>query len=403
LRPCVLTRALALSISLTASLAGCGGGGQTDTNRVRGDTLTVYSSGPSHGVSADAAEAVFVGQRRALRQAGGRAGGRRIRLVRLAATRPGDALWDPGTVKANAERARDDPSAIAYLGELDYGGSAVSLPVTNRAGLLQVSPTDGLTSLTRAPPGRPRAGPERYYPEDQRTFARLVPTDLVVAEQMVSLLRARQVDRVAILHREGIADRELTAVLAQRLRRAGIEPAFAESLRDDVEAVPELIRKLAASRAEAVVYLGARGPATAAALAGVAARLPGVPVLGSAGLAGSAPAGPAPRELRAITPVLPSRQQPESGRRVLAALRREHRVTVRPEALYGFASMRLVLQAIDRAGPDRRSVVRAALARGVRQTVVGRLSVDGSGDVLTRRLALFRVRDGRVAFERLLP
>jgi ABC-type branched-subunit amino acid transport system substrate-binding protein len=61
-------------------------------------------------------------------------------------------------VSANAKRAAEDPKAIAYLGELAYGASAISVPVTNDAQLLQVSPTDTLTSLTQSPIGRPRAG-----------------------------------------------------------------------------------------------------------------------------------------------------------------------------------------------------------------------------------------------------
>ena len=78
--------------------------------------------------------------------------------------RPGDQDWDPGTVEANAKRAADDPRTIAYVGELDRGASAVSVPRTNHADLLQVSPLDGLTSLTRRPPGRPRAGPRALLP-----------------------------------------------------------------------------------------------------------------------------------------------------------------------------------------------------------------------------------------------
>ena len=195
------------ALALALLLAGCGGEDPDDGNRIRGDTLTIYSSGPRHGASAAAGAAVFAGQRRALREAGGRAGGRRIRLVRLSATRPGDSLWDPGLVEANGDRARRDPSAIAYLGELDAGGSAVSLPVTNRAQLLQVSPLDGLTSLTKAPPGRPRAGPERYYPTRRRTFARLLPNDLVVAEGIRAQLPGRGARPAAILHGEGVADR----------------------------------------------------------------------------------------------------------------------------------------------------------------------------------------------------
>ena len=102
-----------------------------------------------------------------------------------------DHPWDPALVSENAHRAADDPTAIAYLGELDYGATAVSLPITNDAGLLQVSPGDGLTSLTQRPPGRPRAGPERYYPSDRAQLrAASGPTDLDEAEWLVERVSA---------------------------------------------------------------------------------------------------------------------------------------------------------------------------------------------------------------------
>src|SRR5690349_14637381 len=85
--------------------------------------------------------------------------------VYLSLPKPGDETWDPSTVEANAKRAAADPDAIAYIGELDEGASAISVPVTNDAGILQVSPFDGLTSLTRDEPGTPLTnGPARYYP-----------------------------------------------------------------------------------------------------------------------------------------------------------------------------------------------------------------------------------------------
>jgi len=355
-------------------------------------------------VSAAAGDAVFAGQRRALEEARGRAGGRRVRLVRLSATRPGDLRWDPGTVRENAERARKDPSSIAYLGELDYGGSAVSLPVTNRADLLQVSPTDGLTSLTRTSPGRPRAGPARYYPEGIRTFARLVPNDLVVAEDLEALLRERGVTRVAIVNGEGFADRELAVGLVNLVRRGGARPAFVETLPDNLDRVPGLVERLAASRPGAVVLVGMPAPAMEGMLAALARRQPGVPVLGTAGLAGSRlPAGARPREVSAVTQVLPAPAQSGAGRRLLATIARERGMPARPESVYGFATMRLVLRAIDDAGPDRRAVVRAALAPGERRTVLGRLALDSGGDVRTRRLALMRFRGGKPTVERVLP
>ncbi|MGI9082281.1 MAG: ABC transporter substrate-binding protein [Thermoleophilaceae bacterium] len=398
-----MTRALALTVVLTASLIGCGGGGEAEAPRVRGDTLTVYSSGPRHGASAAAGEAVFAGQRRALAQAKGRAGGRRIRLVRLTSTRPGDTVWDPGTVEANAQRARKDPSTIAYLGELDLGGSAVSLPVTNRAGLLQVSPTDGLTSLTRTPPGRPRAGPERYYPEGRRTFVRLVASDLVLADALLRLLDSRGVRSVAVLHGKGIADRELAAVLVHRLRRRGREPTFVEAFRDEEDVPTTLVERLAVSRPRAILHVGAATPATRATMAALARRLPAVPVLGSAALAVPGALGRSvPRDVEALTPILPVAAQPPAGRRLLRSLERELGGPVRPEALYGYESMRLVLTAVDRAGPDRRAVARAAFA-SPRRTVLGPLTLGPDGEVRPGRLALISLRGGNRDLDRLVP
>src|SRR5204862_4504908 len=120
----------------------------------------------------------------------GRAGGRDIRLVQLDAASPDASSWDPAAVEANAKRAADDPTTIAYIGELDEGGSAVSVPVTNKAGVLQVSPLDGLTTLTREQPGAPPGtGPARYYPSGRRSFVRLVPTDAAQASALVGWAR----------------------------------------------------------------------------------------------------------------------------------------------------------------------------------------------------------------------
>src|SRR5436305_4592417 len=111
--------ALALvALALAIAAGGCGGsGGQDDI--ARGSTLTIYTSLPRHGVSARAADAVASGERLALEDASGRAGGHRLRLVELDDSAPGKGLtWDPSVVEQNAKRAAKDPSTIAYIGEL---------------------------------------------------------------------------------------------------------------------------------------------------------------------------------------------------------------------------------------------------------------------------------------------
>src|SRR3954454_12724602 len=206
MRPGTYIAAAARPMALAAALlAGCGGGHEATSRRGPHGPPAVYLSVPRQGIEAGAGKAVAAGARQALADARGRSGGRTVRLVQLDAATPKASSWDPAAVEANAKRAADDPSAIAYIGELDEGGSAVSVPVTNKAGVLQLSPLDGLTTLTREQPGAPPGtGPARYYPSGRRTFLRLVPTDPAPAVALVKWARDRGARRIAVVQDEEV-------------------------------------------------------------------------------------------------------------------------------------------------------------------------------------------------------
>ena len=328
-------------VTCALALSGClGDGGPDEPRRVRGDTATVYSSAPGHGASAAVASAVSAGERRALAEAGGRAGGLHIRLRQLPATddQP-DHPWDPAAVSENANRAADDPTTIAYLGELDYGATAVSLPITNHAGLLQVSPGDGLTSLTERPPGRPRAGPERYYPLDQRTFVRLGPTDLEEAKYLVERARASGAKRIAVVYGADIYGRELAPQIFALARRAGLEPVASEEYRGQLTETPDIAKRLADAHPDVVIHAAVADRTTAHLLSEIDARLPTVLLLATSGILAGGPSGLAlpagPARIEAIGPAM----SPQGA---------------------GYQAMRLVLDAVDEGQRDRRRVIAAA-------------------------------------------
>jgi branched-chain amino acid transport system substrate-binding protein len=327
-------------------------------------------------------------------------------MVRLSSNDPDDDLWDPDRVSANARRAADDDTAIAYIGELDYGGSAVSLPITNDAGILQVSPFDGLTSLTRTPPGLRRAGPERYYPGGERSFLRLTPNDLAQAETLLAQVRATGARRLAVVYDQGIYGRELAAQTAARARRDGLEVVRSEEYRGRVEDIPDIARSLAESSPDAVVHAGVAGPGSGRMLAAIDAFAPGVPVFSSAGLLARDPRRPipaAPATVEAYGPVPPASELPPAGRRLLRRLRMaEGPAAARPEALYGYEAMRLVLDAVRAAGPDRRRVIGAAMRIRTRRSPLGPYRLRATGDVEPHRFALYALRDGRFRFERMV-
>jgi branched-chain amino acid transport system substrate-binding protein len=401
----LVLRALALVLPALA-LSGCLGGDERST-RIEGGKLTIYSSLPRHGVSAPAARATAAGQRLALEEGGALPGDLDIELVELDSAEPGERLWDPDLVSMNAQLAADDPSAIAYVGELDYGASAVSVPITNDAGVLQVSPADGLTSLTRAPLGRPRAGPERYYPEDERSFVRLVPPDELLAESLVRRVRDTGATSVAVLYDGEIHSRELGGILQALARRDGPEPVATGEYRGRVDEIPDVVRDVAEERPDALIYAGVAGPGTGRILAQVDRALPGVPVYATYGMLARDPAVPipaAPASVDVLGPMPPASELPAEGRRLLARLREtEGPEVARPEALYGYEAMRLVLDAIRAAGADRARVVEEALRiRERRASPLGPYRVRATGEVETNRFALHELDGGSFAFERMI-
>jgi branched-chain amino acid transport system substrate-binding protein len=385
--------------------AGCLGDAGDEPRRVEGDSATVYVSVPRTGVAAPAGRAVQAGARLALEDAGGRAGKLRIRLQTLSSTEPGGEVWKPEIVNANADRAVKDPSAIAYLGELGFGGTAVSLPVTNAGRLLQVSPTDGLTSLTRIPPGRPRSDPVRLRPQGERNFVRLTPSDLLLAEVMLELMRERGTERLAVIFDQEVYGRELAAQIVARARRDGPDPVADEEYRGQVEEIPDIVEKAAASRPGAVVIAGVAGPGTGRMLAALDARMPGVPVYATSGMLERDPRRPipdAPLSVEALTPLLPARELPAAGREIVGrAGELAGPTAARPEAVYGYEAMRLILDAVERGGRDRARVAAAALAMGERRSALGPYRVRGTGDVDGERFALFALENGRFRFVRM--
>ena len=388
--------------------AGCGGDDPEESRPAPGDALKVYLSAPKDGDSAQKAAAVAAGARLALRDAGGRAGGFRVRLVTLNSSDPDrdPALgggWDPAAVARNAERAAEDPAAIAYIGELDLGGSAISVPITNDAGIVQVSPGDGLTSLTRELPGTGGPGPERYYPSETRSFLRLVPIDFLQASALVRWARVAGARSLALVHDGSLFGRDLVAQAALVGSCEGIRVVDPERIGPDVAHYSQVAEQIAEERPDAALYAGAAGSIASPLVGALERELPAVKLFGAGGVAdqpstrASAPNArlSTDREsIRVLRSARPRSSYPIEGTRVL---RRAAGGAGRAptETLYGYEAMSLVLDAVDAAarssgGPLRAVVRREVLAPRTRRSVLGRYRIDAAGDVSESRFGGYR-------------
>jgi ABC-type branched-subunit amino acid transport system substrate-binding protein len=181
-RPSSVSRSTALiaapALVLAIAASGCATAGE---GIHPGERVTVYMSMPLRGPEAPDGQDAVDGAKLALRDADGRAGELEVNLVSLDDTGP-NQVWSQAQAAANARRATEDSTSIAYIGDFDSGATRSSLPITNEAHLLQVSPAASAVDLAQPFLGAGDQIPEEVQPTCDRTFGRVIPSDEVQAE-----------------------------------------------------------------------------------------------------------------------------------------------------------------------------------------------------------------------------
>lgn len=351
-------------VAVLAAVAGTGCGPSEPSGDAR---LSVYVSLPLRGPSGPDGLDAADGARLALGQAGGRAGGIAVEVdVRDdTAARRGGVGWTPAAAAANARRALEDSTAIAYIGELESGATRASLPVTNAAGLLQVSPGSGASDLVAPFPGSNEV-PETQ-PSGERSFGRVIPSDVRQAEAA-----AAWVDRLGVQTIGTLSDGS----------RYGDEVLTA--FRDAVERATVTRRGI-----DWLFYAGQPGSEPASLVTTIGHLLVTDAQLGAA--ARTQPPG----TLATSAALDPS--QLRGGEQLRRDFEAEFGRPPGRYAAYGYEAMAVILDSIERAQDplDRGSVVDAFFATAGRESVLGRYSIDELGETTLDRMTGYRIEGGR--------
>lgn len=392
----------ALSVFAFAwALAGCGGVSTSPASDNVGKQLTIYSGLPLQGPSAAVSKQIVGGEKLALSDAGGRIGSLTVSYVSLDDSNPVSGQWDPGVTAANAKAVAQDPTTIAYLGDYNSGATAVSLPLINAAGILQVSPSSpyvGLTSSLDAGQDEP----ERFYPTGKRTFGRVAQGDQVQAAAQIALLRAEGVHRVYVLADQDPFDGPLAQIVADDVQRAGIELVG----QDTIVSFTGEFTKVAESGAQAVFVSATATSNAALFFRQLHAADSHMMLLASSSMLNTvftSNLGAAESATTIGSPVLPLSSYPSSANRVLTRYRRRFAAPPGPYVLYGYEAMSVVLAAIRDAGShgdDRQAVIDKLLTTHGRQSVLGDYSIRPNGETTLSDYAIDRIVRGMAVYWR---
>ena len=362
----------ALAVLAALLLAGCGASSGEENG-----PLAVYVSLPLRGSSGADGQDAADGARLALSDARGEAGGRQVEARFLDDTvgEGARAAWSPAAAAANARRAAEDSTAIAYVGEFESGATRASLPVTNQAHMLQVSPASGAVDLV-APFSGSEEVPEAQ-PSGERTFGRVIPADDAQAEAGAGWAKRLGWRRARIVWDHSAFGRLMASAFRSEAQRLGIEIEAAPDARVYIAGGPTSLPSLHPGDVLRLIAEHPRG------------------VMGSDVFL--APFGEAEAGLY-TSAALDPRQLPPAGREFADRFEAEFGRAPGRYAAYGYEAMAVVLDSIERAADpaDREAVVDAFFATEKRESVLGAYSIDEVGDTTLDRLTGYEAATGQV-------
>jgi len=401
------TAAWLLVPALAVGVAACGDDEKSDTGGGTASSgatnLTIYSSLPLQGTSRGQSEAVINGEKLALEEVGSKVGDFTIKYVSLddsTAQNPGTA--DEGKTAQNARQAIRDKSTIFYLGEFNSGGTKVSLPILNKAGIPQISPSNTYIGLTTDEPGSEPGEPEKYYPTGNKTYARVVPRDKIQGAALVTVMKEDGCKTVTLWNDKSTYGAGLARNIEQSAETADLTIENEEGTDKNSPNYRSIASKI---KSDCFVWAGVTGENGVQVYKDVASAAPDAKLYGPDGVTeeafsnpkkGGVPASVGARTKTTVA-TLGAEDLPGSAPILEKYKTKYNTQTVDPYAIYGYETMALALDAIKRAGAkgnDRAEVVKALLATTDRESVLGTYSIDPNGDTTLTDYGLYTIEDG---------
>jgi branched-chain amino acid transport system substrate-binding protein len=399
---CAGVAASLVTLAACGSSGSSGGGGAC----VSGNTLTVYSSLPFDPTDRKQSTDVVNGEKMALQKAGNKVGKYNIKYVSLDDATPAEGKWEAGQVSSNARTAAQNKNTILYLGEFNSGATAVSLPILNRSGILQISPSNTAVGLTKK--SADPAEPAKYYPTGKRTYGRVVPADNIQAAAQVTYMKNNGVTKLFVLDDKEVYGKGVGDAVAADAKKGGIQVLGDEGIDPKAANYRSVAQKINTAGADGMFFGGITANNAVQLWSDVHAANPALKMFGPDGVAQSdftEKLGPSQANTFVTNPTLPEQLYPPAAKTFFADFKSKYGDDPEPYAIYGYEAMNAALQAIKNAGDKgncREDVIKGFFAIKNKQSVLGTYSIDPDGDTTITDYGGNRVQDGKLTFDKVI-
>jgi branched-chain amino acid transport system substrate-binding protein len=190
----------------------------------------------------------------AVAEAGGVVAGHCLEVVNLDDASPQTGKWDGAVEAENANRAVGDALAIAYIGTYNSGAAKVSIPITNRAHMAQITPANtypGLTKTKGAAPGEPGI----YRPMGFVNYFRIVPADDIQGAVGAKWAKQRGAKKIFIIHDQELYGKGIADVFDATAKKIGLQIVGNEGIDFKQPDQKPVLTKARAAGAD-LIYMG---------------------------------------------------------------------------------------------------------------------------------------------------
>lgn len=216
-------------------------------------TIKLVTSWPMQGAMLPEGMAMKRAVDLAVEHYGGAVAGYCIKVINEDDASPVTGSWDRTIEAEIAQRAVADKDVMVYLGTYNSGAAKISSPITNKAGLAQVTPANTYPGLTK--PGFHPGEPDIYRPSGKVTYFRTHPADDIQGAAGAAWAACLGYKRVYVLDDRQLYGKGIADVFAKKAKALGLQVLGqdgVESVNIDFRA---LLTKVRASGAE-LIYGG---------------------------------------------------------------------------------------------------------------------------------------------------
>lgn len=379
-----------------------------DNTTANGQTIRIYSSLPLTGSARDENQTLVNAINMALDDLGGPdhiVAGFKIEYQSLDDATAEKGQWDATQEINNANKAANDPEAMAYIGTYNSDAAKLSIPILNKAKMAMISPANTYPGLTKAVTGVTSGDePAKYYPAGaaSHNFFRVLASDDLQGPADVSFaasyLKAGSVYLIddGQGYGKGLAD-----AFGKRATEVGIKTVGRTSIKGTEADYRDLANTIKNAQPAMIFFGGIAQQQPGKLLADIRAVGITAPFMGGDGLTDPAflkEAAVAGQNAYASISGVPLDKLPAKGQSFV------QRYTAKYGALgtytvYGYEAMSVTLQAIAKAAKkDRATILQAMAATKDFDGILGKWSFDKNGDTTLNTFTVYQIKGSRLQY-----